>query len=133
MTYTINYLFSKIINGQIKNLEFIELNLKRISLKTSIIVLRLLLLEGYIHSYIINDNKTIKINLKYFKSLPLINKCVLLSKPKLRKYYSLIQIKQFYIKRGYHILLVISTSKGIMSGENALRLKIGGEPLFFLI
>ncbi len=50
-----------------------------------------------------------------------------LSKPSRRLYVGYKEIKK--VKSG-HGLLVLSTSKGILSGEEAKKMKIGGQLLF---
>ena len=50
-----------------------------------------------------------------------------LSKPSVRRYIGRDEVKKV---KGGHGLLVLSTSKGIMTGADAWREKIGGQALF---
>lgn len=50
-----------------------------------------------------------------------------LSRPSLRRYISYREIKP--VKGGYG-LMVLSTSKGILTGDQAKKMKIGGQQLF---
>ncbi|HXF43890.1 MAG TPA: 30S ribosomal protein S8 [Candidatus Paceibacterota bacterium] len=50
-----------------------------------------------------------------------------LSRPSLRRYGKYVSFRRV---KGGHGLLVVSTPKGIMTGEDARRSKVGGELLF---
>jgi ribosomal protein S8 len=52
-----------------------------------------LLKHGLIHKYIISSNKKYELWLKTFKNIKLINALHLISKPSMKKYYSLYKIK----------------------------------------
>lgn len=56
-----------------------------------------------------------------------INGVKFLSKPSLRRYGGYDEFKR--VKSG-HGLLVVSTSKGVMSGDDAKKEKVGGQLLF---
>lgn len=69
-------------------------------------------------------NKVIKIELKYYEGKPIIHELKRISKLGQRVYFNNSQIKP--VKQGYGFL-VISTSQGLMTGEQAKRKGIGGE------
>ncbi len=70
--------------------------------------------------------KTIEIILKYHDKTPAISGVKKISKPGQRIYLGSAQIKK--TKEGYG-MAIISTSKGLMTGKEARKQKIGGEIL----
>ena len=84
--------------------------------------------EGYISDYkIINDGKNIEnlsVDLKYNNGLPVIKEISRVSKPGRRIYAKATSIPK--IKNGLG-LAIVSTSKGIMTDNEARTQKIGGE------
>jgi len=70
--------------------------------------------------------KTIEIILKYQDKTPAISGVKKISKPGQRIYLGSAQIKK--TKEGYG-MAIISTSKGLMTGKEARKQKIGGEIL----
>ena len=69
--------------------------------------------------------KELVITLKYSeKAVPAITEIKRISKPGLRKYVSVAQIPAVLDGMG---LAILSTSKGVMSGAEAKKAKLGGE------
>ena len=68
--------------------------------------------------------KIIKINLKYENGKPAISGLKRISKPGQRTYVPVKKIKQ--VVGGYGIA-IISTPKGLMTGKEARKQKVGGE------
>ena len=126
--FSLNYLLSKLINAQEKNQ--LTVDIKKQS-KIILKVLDLLTKEGFIVGYVI-QKKILIIFLKYYNKNPLLTKFYFISKPSLRVYFTKKKLKNFFTKKGKNLLLIISTPKGIMNGEEAISKKIGGEPLFYL-
>ena len=93
-------------------------------------ILAVLKEHGYIKDYkVINQKhkKVIKVILKYNEQgKPLINELTRISKCGRRVYKGSQDIKRF--KSGYGILIV-STSKGVISNELSHQYKVGGEIL----
>ena len=93
-------------------------------------VLKILAEKGYIESYnlIEEDNKKfINVVLKYTEhGKSAINEITKISKPGRRIYQTKDEIKRF--KNGYGTVIV-STSKGVMSGIEASKAGVGGEVL----
>ena len=92
-------------------------------------ILDILKKEGYISDYKLvsnagNKQTTLKVNLKYNNGLPVIKEISRVSKPGRRVYSKAESIPK--IQNGLGIAIV-STSKGIMSDNNARIKKIGGE------
>lgn len=86
--------------------------------------------QGYIASYAKKGKNTIKtldIGIAYEGKKPRVEGVARISKPSQRSYIKAADIKP--IKNGYG-LVVISTPKGIMSGDEAKRAQVGGEALF---
>lgn len=92
--------------------------------------LSILAAKGYIESYNIveeNNKKFINVVLKYDeRGRSVINEIKRVSKPGRRVYQGKDEIKRF--KNGYGTIIV-STSKGVMSGIEASKAGVGGEVL----
>jgi small subunit ribosomal protein S8 len=85
--------------------------------------------KGYIESFHIVENgskKSIQVNLKYENEKSVINEIKRVSKPGRRVYKPSSEIKQF--KNGYGTI-IITTSKGVLSNDEAHRQGVGGEVL----
>lgn len=82
--------------------------------------------EGYISGYRISslNSDTFEIFLKYYKDKPVMTKITALSKPSRRVYISVQNL--WKLNTGLS-LLILSTSKGILSDKDSRRLNIGGE------
>lgn len=93
-------------------------------------VLKILVEKGYIESYSVveeNNKKIINVVLKYDeKGKSVINEVKRISTPGRRVYQGKDEIKRF--KNGYGTV-VVSTSKGVMSGIDANKAGVGGEVL----
>ena len=83
--------------------------------------------EGYIKKVELvgeQPKQEIKITLKYFEDLPVIKEFDRASKPGLRKYFSFDQIPP--VKGGLGTA-ILTTSKGIITSDQAKKEKVGGE------
>jgi small subunit ribosomal protein S8 len=94
-------------------------------------VLKIFQEKGYIESYSVkeeaNNKKSLNVVLKYNDNgKPVMNEVARVSKPGRRVYKGSNDLKNF--KNGYGTM-VISTSKGVLSNEDAFRLGVGGEVL----
>lgn len=92
-------------------------------------IVKILFEEGFIANYEFSENKvknSIIITLKYVDEISSITKIERVSKPSRRIYVNTDNIP--IVKNGYGIA-IISTSKGIMSGEKARKENAGGELL----
>ena len=101
--------------------------------KLKIAIAKILKEEGFIHDYELLKNKQqriIKIRLKYSdKNNPVITALEMVSKPGLRVYVERTEIPRV---RGGLGIAIISTSKGVMTGQHAWRQGIGGELLCYV-
>ena len=93
-------------------------------------VLNVLKTEGYIRDFQKEELKDgiskIKIELKYFKGIPVIKKIKRISKPGIRVYSKIKELPKPYGGLG---ISIISTPKGVMSDHNARANNVGGEIL----
>ncbi len=92
-------------------------------------VARILQEEGYVWSYELdtkNVHPRLKIKLKYQGKQPVVRHLRRISKPGLRKYVSCDEIPRVLGGLG---IAILSTSRGLMSGNTARKAKIGGELL----
>ncbi len=74
------------------------------------------------------NKKTLTAVIKYDKRIPVLTDVIIVSKPSLRVYKPFNEIANVE-RRGKH-KVVLSTSKGVMSGDEARKNKVGGELLF---
>ncbi|MEK7460443.1 MAG: 30S ribosomal protein S8 [Patescibacteria group bacterium] len=86
--------------------------------------------NGYISSYAKKGKKIIKtleIGIAYDGKKPRVIQVARVSKPSCRSYIKASEIRP--IKNGYG-LMVVSTPKGLMTGDDAKKAQVGGEALF---
>lgn len=86
--------------------------------------------HGYIASYAKKGKKvqkTLEIGISYEGKKPRVADVARVSKPSRRFYMKATEIRP--VKNGYG-LLVLSTPKGLMTGEDAKNAQVGGEALF---
>ncbi len=100
------------------------------SSKIKINIARVLVEEGYINGYqeedLENNKKNLLINLKYYKGRPVIEKIERVSRPGLRVYKPTNELPKVMGGLG---ILILSTSKGVMSDKQAKKQGQGGEIL----
>lgn len=93
-------------------------------------VAKALMSAGYLNDFrVVKDSKqgVMRVYLKYdAKGKHMIKKIYRVSTPGLRKYSGVQAIPK--VRSGYGVA-ILSTSKGIMSGEEAIRNNVGGELL----
>jgi len=84
--------------------------------------------EGYILGYkILPLQNKLKIYLKYKNGIPVIRSIKSISKPSLRIYYSVRELKKL------KVFLILTTNKGLKTIYQCRKLNIGGEPLISII
>lgn len=117
---------TRIRNAALRKLETTQLLHSKVVEAT----LAILAAKGYIESYNVveeNNKKFINVVLKYDETgKSVINELKRVSKPGRRVYQGKDDIKRF--KNGYGTVIV-STSKGVMSGIEAHKAGVGGEVL----
>jgi len=96
-------------------------------------IARILKEEGFISDYEVLRGKlqrVIKIHLRYSeKNQPLLSGLERASKPGLRVYVQRQEIPRVYGGTG---IAIVSTSKGVMTGQQAWRRRLGGELLCYV-
>jgi len=97
-------------------------------------IARILKEEGFINDYEVlkgKPHRTIKVHLKYSdKNQPVLSKLERVSKPGLRVYVERKEIPRVYGGIG---IAIISTPKGVMTGQHARRRGLGGELLCYIV
>ena len=120
----ISDMITRIRNAQLRTLY----NVKIPSSKFRAKILEVLKQEGYISNYkVLSDSKnknSLVVDLKYHNGLPVIKEIKRVSKPGRRIYASADSIPR--IQNGLGVAIV-STSKGIMSDNDARLKNVGGE------
>ena len=104
------------------------------STKMSQIITQILKEEGFVkdfENYVENNRKYLLISLKYLGKTkePIISKIERVSKPGLRVYTSSKKLPKVFDNLG---IVIVSTSKGIMTNLKAKELGIGGEILCYI-
>lgn len=100
--------------------------------KTKLSIAKVLKEEGFITDYTLlrgKPQRMIKISLKYIDGQPAITGLERVSKPGLRVYVGRGEIPRVYGGLG---IAILSTSKGLMTGQEAWRRKLGGELLCYV-
>tara|TARA_Y100000590_G_C15380158_1_gene886004 strand:+ start:125 stop:523 length:399 start_codon:yes stop_codon:yes gene_type:complete len=117
-------MITRIRNAQMRLLDNVQIPGSKFRAR----ILDVLKKEGYIADYkIVNDSKKIEsfsVNLKYNNGLPVIKEISRISKPGRRVYAKASSIPKIQNGLG---LAIVSTSKGIMTDNEARSQKIGGE------
>lgn len=94
------------------------------SSKLKCAIARVLKEEGYIDDYAMVEQRTLLINLKYYAERPVIESIVRLSRPGLRVYKKVNSIPAIMNGMG---IVILSTSRGVMTDRKARSLGVGGE------
>ena len=119
----ISDMIARVKNAQSRGHKEVLLNSSKIKLG----ICKVLESEGYIKKVeLVGElpKQEIKITLKYFEDLPVIKEFDRVSKPGLRKYFSFDQIPP--VKGGLGTA-IMTTSKGIITSDQAKKEKVGGE------
>ncbi len=128
MTDPIADMLTRIRNGS--KAKKVAIDVPASNMKRSIA--RILLEEKFLKDMVeLPDNRQgiLRIYLKYSKDdEPIIRGLKRLSKPGLRKYFDLDQIKR--LSRSQIGIMIMSTSQGIITNAQAIEKRVGGEALF---
>ncbi|WP_428085860.1 30S ribosomal protein S8 [Candidatus Thioglobus sp.] len=118
-------MLTRIRNAQM--VEKKEVNVPASNLKSAIA--SVMQQEGFIESFSIDGEKAAKtliIKLKYFDNKPVIETLKRISKPSLRVYVASNEIPSVMNGLG---IVIVSTPKGVMTGQSASAQNVGGEVL----
>ena len=120
----ISDMITRIRNAQLRLLKTVSIPNSKFREK----ILRVLKEEGFISEYKFfsekNNKGSLVVNLKYTNGIPVIREIMRVSKPGRRVYSKAESIPKVQSGLG---IAIVSTSKGIMSGNNAKLKNIGGE------
>lgn len=122
-------MLTRIRNAQLANKEIVNIPHSRIKQA----IANVLKEEGYIENFIIkseNKKNTLEIKLKYYSDNPVIETIKRISKPGLRIYKSSQNLPDVMNGLG---IAIVTTSKGVMTGNSARQLGIGGELLCVVV
>lgn len=94
-------------------------------------ITKVLLDNGYILDYKLENKKgeVIKIALKYYQNISVIQKIIRISKPGLRRYLKHKNLPRVLNGLG---IAIISTSHGVITDKQARKKKLGGEVLCYV-
>jgi len=124
LTDPIGDMFSRIRNGQMRSLNFVEIPSSNFRKN----ILEILKSEGYIKDFFVskseNNKVNLKITLKYYEGDPVIKEIKRISKPGRRVYSRASSIPRVMNGLG---IAILSTPKGVMSDVDARKNNIGGE------
>ena len=123
-THPIGDMFARIRNGQMRNLNSVEIPSSNFRKN----ILEILKSEGYIKDFFIektvNNKTSLRISLKYYEGDPVIKEIKRISKPGRRVYSRANSIPKVMNGLG---LAILSTPKGVMSDSEARKNNVGGE------
>ncbi|AFQ24059.1 30S ribosomal protein S8 [Candidatus Portiera aleyrodidarum] len=119
MQDTIADMLTRLRNAQLVCKSEVVIPISKLKLEIS----RILKEEGYI-LYYANDKTNITVKLKYFKGQPVISNIKRISKPSLRIYKGKDQLVKIDDGLG---IVIVSTSKGLMTSSEAIKRALGGE------
>jgi len=129
MTDPIADMLTRIRNAILARHDFVLMPASKMKLS----IAKILRDEGFIRDYEVLKGKpqrVIKIYLKYTeKKEPMVTGLKRVSKPGLRIYVQRTEIPRVYGGLG---IAVLSTPKGVMTGQQAWRQKVGGELLCYI-
>jgi small subunit ribosomal protein S8 len=100
--------------------------------RTKLAIAKILKDEGFIEDFSedqVGPTKVMKIRLKYVGKVPVVSGLKRISKPGLRVYAAKTEIPRVLGGLG---VVIISTSHGIMTGQEAYRGQLGGEILAYV-
>lgn len=123
-------MLSKIIN-KLRNaymVYHIEASFKEVSFCLKL--LDILWKENLIRGYKRSSNGIVTVSLRYHEGSPICTRLTVLSSPKDRIYLSLLDLSRI-LNNSWSGVFILSTTKGIMSGEEAIKKGEGGEILAY--
>jgi small subunit ribosomal protein S8 len=117
-------LLTKMRNAKSAQHRFVDVGLSKIKIK----ILEILKHHGFIENFLVSEEKSkVRIFLRYTKERSaVLTHLKRVSTPGLRRYLGYREIPR--IRNGMGVA-ILSTSKGVVDGETARNLKVGGEVL----
>ena len=127
MNHRVSDLIIRIKNASLAKRKEVIVDYLKINKAVCKVLVRAGFLEG-VESAEKDGRKVLIAKIRYDKREPVLNDVMVVSKPSLRVYATTREIP--LIQRRGRITLILSTNKGIMTGIDAMKDKIGGEVLF---
>jgi len=121
-------MLAKIINRLRNGYMVYHLGVSFKEVRYSTKVLDLLWKENLIRGYIRTNEGITTVLLRYYEGSPICSRLVVLSRPRDRLYLSLLDLSRVSNDFG---VLILSTPKGILTADDALRKGEGGEILAY--
>jgi small subunit ribosomal protein S8 len=120
----ISDLLTRLRNARQAKHRFVDLRVSKLKLN----LIKVLKEQGFIENFIINDDKgMVRIFMKYAEGRePVLQGLKRISSPGMRQYVGYKQIPKILGGMG---IAIVSTPKGLLDGESARQLKMGGELL----
>jgi small subunit ribosomal protein S8 len=120
-------MLTRIRNGQMAKKTAVTMP----SSKTKIAVAKVLVEEGYVTSYSVNEEAKaeLTVELKYFEGKPVIDSLKRVSRPGLRIYKAKDEVPNVLGGLG---IAIVSTNKGVMTDRAARAAGVGGEVLCYV-
>lgn len=117
-------LLTKIRNGKDAKHRFVDLSFSKIKVR----ILELLKEHGFIENFLVNEEKfKVRVFLRYNKARDSVLRGLKrISTCGCRKYLGYEEIPRVFNGMG---IAIVSTSRGVVDGETAKKLKVGGEIL----
>lgn len=127
MNYRVSDLIIRIKNASLSKRKEVVIDHLNINKAICKVLIQAGFLEG-VENVERDGRKVLLVKIRYDKREPVLNDVLVVSKPSLRVYATTREIPT--IQRRGRITLVLSTNKGIMTGTDAIKKKLGGEVLF---
>ena len=116
----IHDMLTRIKNGQIAKKSYIYVLKNKLCIK----ILHIIYQQGYIKHYSIINNNTVKVWLKYYNNLPVIKNLLFFS---LKKKPIFLSLNELWKIDSPFKLLILSTTKGLLTGKLSKKKKMGGK------
>ena len=116
MKKSVEKMFTNIRNNQ----GILQISVKNKNIKICKNILKILICKGFIRGYLLN-NKNIEVLLKYYSIKPVINKNIIFNS----KHFFISYLSLCKLHKNYE-LIILSTSRGIITHKEALFYKLGG-------
>jgi len=125
MTDPISDMLTRIRNAHAALLPSVEVPHSKIKASIAAILKK----EGYIQDFEAAPGKSIKLKLKYSGRKGVIEGLRRISTPGLRRYVAATEVPRVHGGLG---ISIVSTSQGVMSGQDARKKNVGGELLCYV-
>lgn len=127
MNYQVGDFVIRIKNAALANRKSVVLPYSKVNKEVGAALVREHFLENVAEE--VQENKKVLVaKIKYSKRKPVLTDVSIVSKPSLRVYAKSTTMNKFV--RGREQTLILSTSQGVLTGQEAKKKGIGGELLF---